>query len=157
VFNIFIVRLCPYSMFYFDNALLVDDDPTCNFLNELWINHTGLANQVHTYTDPDKALAFIASRYLNQTQRSPSPDLFLLDIDLGATTGFDLLDRLAVLGELSESSLLIFILSSSVARADVEKARGYHLAGYLEKPLSEEHIGQIIQVLTSARTLSEPK
>jgi CheY-like chemotaxis protein len=144
-------------MTYFGNALLVDDDPTCNFLNELWISHTGLAAQVRTYTNPDEALAFIASHYLNQPQRSPSPDLLLLDIDLGATTGFDLLDQLAALGELSECSLLIFILSSSIALPDVEKARRYHLAGYLEKPLSEEHIGQIIQVLTSTRVLSEPK
>ena len=139
-------------MAQFYQAILVDDDPTCNFLNELWINYTQLAENTHSYTNADEALEFIQEQYLNvPISRSP-PDLLLLDIDLGITTGFEFLDRLSSLTDLAQLPIKIFILSSSMARQDLAQAKNYPLAGYFEKPLSEESIRQILQVLACSES-----
>ena len=137
----------------FHQAILVDDDPTCNFLNELWIKHTLLAENTHLYTHPDEALVFIKEQYLNGPINRSLPDLLLLDIDLGITTGFEFLDRLSVLTDLSQLPIKIFILSSSTAIQDLNQAKKYPLAGYFEKPLSEENIQQILQVIACHESL----
>lgn len=137
----------------FYQALLIDDDPTCNFLNEHWISHAQLADHTYSYTDPDQALAFIESQYLKEPAQRNRPDLLLLDIDMGTITGFEFLDRLSVLTNVAQLPLKIFILSSSTARQDLNKAKAYPLAGYLEKPLSEEHIQRIIKIVAYSESL----
>jgi CheY-like chemotaxis protein len=137
----------------FYQALLIDDDPTCNFLNEHWINHTKLAEHTFSYTDPEQALAFIESQYLKEPPQRSRPDLLLLDIDMVTTTGFEFLDRLSALTNLAQLPFKIFILSSSTAIQDLNKAKKYPLAGYLEKPLSEASIGHIIKRLAYSDSL----
>jgi CheY-like chemotaxis protein len=140
-------------MAHFYQAILVDDDPTCNFLHQLWINHTLLAENTHLYTNPDEALIFIKEQYLNGPISRSQPDLLLLDIDLGITTGFDFLDCLSQLTDLAQLPLKIFILSSSTAPQDLTQAKKYPIAGYFEKPLTEENIRQILQVLACTESL----
>ncbi|MES2732999.1 MAG: response regulator [Bacteroidota bacterium] len=133
------------ALFY--NVILIDDDPTVNFLNQLWITHANLAEHTIIFTDPEKAFEFIELNYLNKPSQNRSPDLLLLDINMANMSGFELLDKLATFPQMNNKPFHVFLLTSSIARRDIEKAKHYPLSGYLEKPLSDKTIQQIIQVI----------
>jgi CheY-like chemotaxis protein len=134
------------GLFY--NVILIDDDPTVNFLNQLWIAHANLAEHTIIFTDPEEAFAFLELNYLNRTEEpSRPPDLLLLDINMASMSGFELLDKLATFPQMKDKPFHVFLLTSSIARRDIEKAKQYSLSGYLEKPLSDKNIQQILQVL----------
>ena len=121
-------------------------------LSERTLNQTyAIGEHTFSYTDTEQALAFIVSQYLPTPPQRSRPDLLLLD--MVTTIGFAFLDRLSVLTNIALLPLKIFILSSSTAIQDLNKAKKYPLAGYLEKPLSEASIGHIIKRLAYSDSL----
>ena len=72
------------------------------------------------------------------------------DEDRSLTDQFEFLDALLDLEKIPNSNIFVFLLSSSLDPGDTAKARLYPLAGYLQKPLNEEKIRQIIQVVELA-------
>ncbi len=137
-------------MAFFNNALLVDDDPTTNFINEQFLRLNNLAEQILIFEDPVDALDFMGNKGWQGPSRLGLPDLLLLDINMPLMNGFEFLDALLDLERLPSSNIFVFLLSSSLDRGDIAKAKRYPLAGYLQKPLDEDKIQQIIQVVALA-------
>jgi len=137
----------PFYMVPFYKALLIDDDPTANFLNEIWVRRTALAEGVITFVDPEAALDFCEKNIVVMQHESSLPILLLLDINMPTINGFEFLDKLCQQMNVEALGLTIFMLSSSFAQKDIEKAGHYPIAGYLEKPLSYENVDRITQRL----------
>lgn len=61
------------------------------------------------------------------------PDLVLMDLGLGAETGYDVLQNLRL--SQGDAHIPVFVLSATAARADVNRGLAAGFDGYLSKPL----------------------
>lgn len=73
------------------------------------------------------------------------PELILLDINMPQMDGWQFLEGLIELRPNFENETLIYIVTSSIAHSDREKAASYkEISGFLSKPISVEKIKEIV-------------
>src|SRR5687768_12005072 len=130
-------------MALFHTAIMVDDDPIINCLNKAILKDKDLSIKYFMFTHHYNALPFVEHYCFAQSIGSFLPDLLLLDIKMPVMNGFEFLERLLALPGAENLNGRIFLLTSSTAQRDIERAKQYSLAGYLEKPLSDTNIQQI--------------
>jgi CheY-like chemotaxis protein len=90
-----------------------------------------------------KALSFLE-------EKSDSPDelpcVIFLDIRMPGIDGFGFLERYAHLPEVLKSHCRVFMLTSSIDPADLERAKkNPYVKQFLEKPLNEELVVEILK------------
>lgn len=124
------------------NILLVDDDETTNFLNNLMISD--LINESEIVV---KDNALDALEYLDEiAKESPRKLLLFFDINMPAMDGFEFLNALGQ-REYSNLETTIVMLTSSINSRDIDRAREYQLYDIMEKPLTPEKLGIIFSDL----------
>ena len=116
---------------------VVDDDESVRGALRRLFRAAGLA--VSTFAS--------AEDFLDARAAAP-PDCLVLDIRLGALSGFDLLDRLRASGV---STPTIFITGHD-DEASRERARRIGAAGYVPKPFDPEALLSLIEAAVSPRT-----
>lgn len=122
------------------HLLLVDDDDINNFLLTHLIKKCDTEVSLHICTNAADALQFIQTAQQNQT----AIDLMLLDINMPLMSGWDLLDELKEKGFTPTPRPPVYMLSSSVYKADKEIAQNYEeVIGFISKPLSLEYLKQL--------------
>lgn len=109
--------------------LLIDDDRVNLVATERAMARLGLRNPIRTAHDGRDALALLRG----EDGREPvtTPYVILLDINMPQMDGFELLDELRSDPALADA--VVFILSSSNAKADVMRAYRHNVAGYIVK------------------------
>lgn len=116
------------------NVIVIDDDPINNHICHKYIQIVFPSSVVDTFTDPQKGLDYIYSKCDSSSQND---FILFLDINMPVLSGWDVLDRIMNLSEEKKKQLKIYILSSSVAAEDMQKANDNALVlGFIEKPLS---------------------
>jgi CheY-like chemotaxis protein len=114
--------------------IVIDDDPINNHICSKYIQIVFPGSDIKTFTDPQEGLDHISSAY---TASSPNETILFLDINMPVLSGWDVLDRFAHFSDAVKKQFKIFILSSSVAITDKEKANKNPLVtGFIEKPLT---------------------
>ena len=119
--------------------LLVEDDPDHTELVRRAIEELGRDVRLVALADGEIALDYLFRRgeWANP-ERSPKPDLVLLDLRLPRLDGF------SVLREIKSASALrhvpVVILTSSSSDRDVEQAYAEHANSYLVKPHDYERL-----------------
>lgn len=125
-----------------NHLLLVDDDPTTNFFNKHLIGKMNIFSNIHVAENGQKALEKIAELQEN----GESPDMILLDINMPIMNGFEFLDNYEKLSEKVKSSVVVCMLTTSLAKEDLEKSKEYSvLSDYIDKPLYEAKMRELIQ------------
>ena len=120
------------------NFIVVDDDHISNLLCRKIIKNVFPGSDVQTFTDPNTALAHITAIYENSKDRHGT---LFLDIDMPILTGWDVLEAFDRFDTRVKERLKIYMLSSSVDQRDKDRAaKNKNVCGYLEKPLSKEHL-----------------
>lgn len=123
------------------HLLLVDDDPTTNFFNRHLIGKMGIFDQIHVAENGQLALDKIAELQLT----GQVPDMILLDINMPIMNGFEFLDRYVLLDEEVRSSVVVCMLTTSLAKEDLEESKKYGaLSDYIDKPLYEAKMRELI-------------
>lgn len=122
-----------------NSILLVDDDPTSCFLTQYIIEEMQLTNQVYTMPGGREALDFIRSK---QMLPDFCLDLILLDINMPDMDGFEFLEAFEDLPGECKSSVVMLTTSSN--SRDLDKAKIYQVVDYLNKPITEEKLSEII-------------
>ena len=123
------------------HLLLVDDDPTTNFFNRHLIGKIGMFEQIHVAENGRVALDKITE--LNKL--GESPDMILLDINMPIMNGFEFLDEYEKFKDGTKSSIVICMLTTSLAKEDLEMSKRYDiLSDYIDKPLYEAKIRELI-------------
>lgn len=112
------------------DVLYVEDDPPSVLLLQEAFEESGTSARVHAARDAHEALAFLAQESPYDT--APSPDLVLLDLDLGETSGFDVLEALRDRGDLSTAPVVVFTNSDDAD--DVTAAYERRASAFVEKP-----------------------
>ncbi len=125
-------------MAYPDHFIIIDDDSINNHICDKYIHIIVPQAEVTAFTRPVSALAYISETY---SRKEIGETLVLLDINMPELTGWDVLDRFADFPVFIKRQFRIFILSSSVAQQDKDRAIYSPLiVGFLEKPLSLEQM-----------------
>ncbi|MFC6998675.1 response regulator [Rufibacter roseus] len=123
------------------HILLVDDDDVNNFLNSRLLKRLAVAEHVEVSPSGEAGL-----RYLNNLSKSGETDslLIFLDINMPMMNGFEFLDKLRN-QDLQNLKPVITMLTTSTNEKDLTQLRNYpEVAGFLNKPLSEEKVTAVI-------------
>ncbi len=124
-------------------VLLVEDNPTDVFIIKEVVESCGLNLSVHTARDGLDALVYL--RELARDEKSVSPVLVLLDLNLPRVAGID------VLRELRDSprwkAMPVIIVTSSLAEEDCDAARSLGAQAYFQKPIELAAYMQLAEVI----------
>ncbi len=129
------------DMVKLDSILLVDDDQATNFINTMLIEDMGIAKELLIALNGQEALEIISKRCLGGT----CPDLILLDINMPVMNGFEFLEAYKNLGFAGSKSVVIVMLTTSLNTNDLAKVPGTNTSRFLNKPLTEEALNDILQ------------
>jgi CheY-like chemotaxis protein len=114
--------------------LVIDDDVSNNFLCESAVKILFPECDVLSFTNPNAALMFMAD--VPSTEYQKGSTVVFLDINMPHLDGWRFLDKFEEFEEHLREKFVVYMLTSSIARDDEEKA-GLRpgIAGFLTKPL----------------------
>lgn len=118
--------------------LLIDDDPSCNFIHERLLMRMGCTEKVEIARDGVEGLEFLRSK-------NTRPDIIFLDINMPKMNGWEFLEEYQHLSEEEKSKIVIVMLTSSLNPDDRTKAESYSaVSDYDSKYLDEEAVNKIL-------------
>lgn len=119
-------------------VLLVDDDEATNFIHKTWFRIKGIAQEVITVNNGQKAIDYISRQ--SGVQRLTQPEVILLDINMPVMDGWEFLAAFRELPDAFKRSY-IYMLTSSPNPQDEQRAlRIPEVTGFMRKPISKEMI-----------------
>ncbi|MDX2283671.1 MAG: response regulator [Bacteroidia bacterium] len=120
---------------------IVDDD---------WIYQLVIRRMIEKQTPPPQVLTYSNGQEAIDALRAAAadadalPDVLLLDINMPVMDGWEFMDEYLQLKSSLVKPLRIYIISSSIAPQDHEKARSYaDISGFLTKPVTEETLERL--------------
>ncbi|WP_266206061.1 response regulator [Pontibacter kalidii] len=123
---------------------IIDDDEVSAFLTEAMLATEHFARKYESFRNPGKALQCLLP-LLQQNEHHKIPDVIFLDLNMPCMDGWEFLDALSLHAPSIKSCSLLYVLTSSVDFHDVRRAQKYDfLAGFLQKPLEEETIRNLL-------------
>ena len=133
------------STFFFmqklSSVLLIDDDPTTNFLNERLLTNLGVTDHFLVATNGQEALDLLAQACAPGS--STCPALVLLDINMPIMNGIEFLE--AYHPRPPAPPFVIIILTTSMHPRDLTRIGSLPIAGLINKPFTREKINMIMQ------------
>lgn len=125
------------------SVLLVDDDRTTNFLNQLLLTKMGVTEQVLVAENGEQALRVISQHC--QVPPSPTcPQLVLLDMNMPVLNGLAFLELFTQLPENQRQATSIVMLTSSLHPLDQLRAQQLPITDFLTKPLTKEKVATLL-------------
>lgn len=124
--------------------LLVDDDPTSNYLHQLLLEELAVADQLLVATNGAEAL-HILTHVLPPAAAAPGPVLVLLDVNMPVMNGLEFLEAYQQLPPDRRQAVVIVMLTTSLHPRDLARIQALPVAGLVSKPLSEEKINAILR------------
>ena len=129
----------------FGSVLIVDDDYASNYLTEIILIDLNIATHINITRNGREALNFVKENCSSKT--AYCPELILLDINMPIMDGFEFLEEFEKLPYIQSNPIPVLLLTTSTNLKDVEKAKKFNVAGYIEKPLTEEKFIAILKEL----------
>lgn len=125
-------------------VLYAEDEEADRMFMEIAFRKAGLARALRTVNDGLQAKDYLAGSgaYADRSQHPP-PTLLLLDLNMPMLGGFEVLAWMKTEPELT--SLPVIIFTSSAREEDRARAMTLGVSGYMEKPLTMEGFGQVVQ------------
>lgn len=122
--------------------LLIEDNPADIRLTKEAFKEAKVVNNLHVVQDGATALEFIQQR--KPFQKSPRPDLILLDLNLPKIDGREVLEFIKSGSDTKQ--IPVVILTTSDDEEDVLRSYKLHANAYLVKPID---IMQFIKMINS--------
>lgn len=127
----------------FNKVLLVDDDDISNYLTEVLIQKLDFSGDIEVYKNGEEALNYIRECFHNQSE-NVCPELVILDINMPVMDGFEFLEEFEKLQKNNNRDIPVVMLTTSNYNNDIQKAKKYKVAGFVNKPLTEEKFLEIL-------------
>jgi CheY-like chemotaxis protein len=116
-------------------VLLVDDDDIANILHAKTLKKHDFCEEIGTAENGEDALTLIRGGL--------SPNILFLDLKMPNMDGFDFLMEFENLPETITSNVTVFVLTSSISKADYERVKQFRIKGYLNKPLNQQKLEKV--------------
>lgn len=123
--------------------LLVDDDPTTNFLSTRLLNRLGVVEEILVALNGLEALQQLHQRCPTRAGVA-CPALVLLDVNMSVMDGFEFLEAYQQLPLEKRQSIIIVMLTTSMLATDRQRAEQLPVAGFLTKPLTREKLATVL-------------
>ena len=123
--------------------LLVDDDPTSNYLNQLLLEELAVADHLLVATNGAEALHILT--HVLPPATATAPVLVLLDVNMPVMNGIEFLEAYQQLPPDRRQAVVIVMLTTSLHPRDLARIQALPIAGLVSKPLSEEKINAILR------------
>ncbi len=124
-------------------ALLVDDDQTTNYLNQLLLKRLAVTDRLLVALNGQEALDLLHVHCREATEECPA--LILLDVKMPVMDGFAFLEAYKKLPYLQKNAIIIVMLTTSLHPQDVDRVQKLNIAGFLNKPLTEAKINEVLE------------
>ncbi|NVO33357.1 response regulator [Hymenobacter lapidiphilus] len=122
------------------SVLLIDDDQTNNFLNELLIKKLDVTERVLVAESGTDALSLLA-------RNAPdAPDLILLDVNMPGMSGIQFLEAYQQLPAEQRGATVIVMLTTTMDARDLGRLDELSIAGLVSKPLTKEKVDHLLQL-----------
>lgn len=126
-------------------VLLVDDDEIYKFIGSKIIESTNLVKRIKTFSNGEEAINFLKS---NSKNVDLLPEIILLDLNMPIMDGFEFLEKYILLEPKLGKKITIYIVSSSVSPADIEKINQIsEVSDYIIKPITKEKFEKFARIL----------
>jgi CheY-like chemotaxis protein len=129
-------------MFFLDSVLLVDDDPTTNFLNKLLLTSLQVSERILVAENGQQALQTLTQYCTPATLTCPQ--LILLDMNMPVLNGLAFLEVFAQLPLAQQRPIIIVLLTSSLHPRDMLRIQKLPIAGFLDKPLTKGKVTALL-------------
>ncbi len=129
--------------------LIVDDDEVSVMKIKRAINKARFSNPVFTAQDGIEALEIL--RGDNANDRLPPPYIVTLDINMPRMDGHEFLREIR--GDPALKNVVIFILTTSDNKSDIDSAYDQNIAGYILKESSEEDLLKKVSLIENFSNL----
>ncbi len=127
---------------YIGNFIIIDDDPINNLICSKFIRKVCPSSPIKTFTHPMDGVKYVLDPEVNG---NTTKTILLLDINMPTTSGWDVLDTFISQPDYRKAQYTIYMLSSSIANEDRNRARTHPLvSGFIEKPLTIASIQDLI-------------
>jgi len=135
--------------------VLIDDVAMNNLLSKYIVKNNYPDAQIEEFTDPLLGLKYIQDHC--QTS-NVSLYIILLDIYMPIVDGWDFLDSYELLPDMVKSNCAIYVLSSSINKADADKAKANkNVTGYALKPLTDSILVGMVNKIEDIKKCSNHK
>lgn len=121
--------------------LLVDDDPADQELTRRLLAKGGRRVELRVVDDGDAALEFV--RRQGRYEREARPHLLLLDMNMPKRSGLDVLREIRA--DRSLSDLVVIVLSTSDAEADIAASYALGANSYIVKPSGKQAMAHALR------------
>ncbi|MBO3271940.1 MULTISPECIES: response regulator [Hymenobacter] len=123
------------------SVLLVDDDATNNFLNELLFKKLEITDRLLVAESGTEAL-----QLLQQPDESNGPNLILLDVNMPGMNGIEFLENYVRLPDVQRHATVVIMLTTTMDARDLARLNDLPIAGLVSKPLTQEKLATILQL-----------
>lgn len=123
------------------SVMLVDDDSTNNFLNELLLKSLNVTERILVAESGTQALEII--------EHSAGPDepaLILLDVNMPGLNGIQFLEAYRQLPQTQHNATVVIMLTTTMDARDLGRLDELSIAGLVSKPLTQEKVDSILQL-----------
>lgn len=126
----------------FEKAIcVIDDDKIYHLLTMKMLNKLNINQTIHQFYNGLKAFEFLHEAI---SKNQPIPSTILLDINMPVMDGWEFLKAIEKIIP-NTKELQIFLVTSSIAAIDMEKAKNSKLVTkYIPKPIRPEILQQIL-------------
>jgi CheY-like chemotaxis protein len=126
------------------SVLLVDDDPTTNFLHKLLLTRMAVAEQVLVAENGEQALRTLVQACTG-TDNAACLRLILLDMNMPVLNGLAFLEAYVQLPLGQQQAIVIIMLTTSLHPVDLARAQELPIAGFLNKPLTQAKVTTLLE------------
>lgn len=117
---------------------VVDDDPIYQIIVSKMIKKSELLLDILSFKNGKEAIDEFKKRL---EEKDTLPNIILLDINMPIMDGWEFMDEITLLKNQINEGIHIYIVSSSIAVEDKNKAKNYsEIIDYLVKPLNNDDL-----------------
>jgi CheY-like chemotaxis protein len=123
------------------SILLVDDDSTNNFINELLLKNLSVTERILVAENGTQALELLATM-----PNADEPALILLDVNMPGLNGIEFLEAYQQLPQAQHHATVIIMLTTTMDARDLSRLDELRIAGLVSKPLTQEKVDSILKL-----------